>query len=85
MVIGLNIANKLVGPIGSLIGAAEEVGSGNLNYKITNQVLNNININELKILGQAFNKMILDLKTNRLDLELANDQLDKRRKFSEPK
>ena len=27
--------------------------------------------------------MILDLKTNRLDLELANDQLDKRRKFSE--
>ena len=83
MVIGLNIANKLVGPIGSLIGAAEEVGSGNLNYKITNQVLNNININELKILGQAFNKMILDLKTNRLDLELANDQLDKRRKFSE--
>ena len=83
MVIGLNIANKLVGPIGSLIGAAEEVGSGNLNYKITNKVLNNININELKRLGQAFNKMILDLKTNRLDLELANDQLDKRRKFSE--
>ena len=70
-------------PIGSLIGAAEEVGSGNLNYKITNKVLNNININELKRLGQAFNKMILDLKTNRLDLELANDQLDKRRKFSE--
>ena len=43
----------------------KEVGSGNLNYKITNQVLNNININELKILGQAFNKMILDLKGNR--------------------
>ena len=27
--------------------------------------------------------MILDLKTNRVDLERANDQLDKRRKFSE--
>ncbi|MDC1357225.1 ATP-binding protein [Pseudomonadota bacterium] len=83
MIVGLNIANKLVGPIGSLISAAEEVGGGNLNYKITNQVVNNININELKRLAQAFNKMILDLKTNRLDLERANDQLDKRRKFSE--
>ncbi len=83
MIVGLNIANKLVGPIGSLISAAEEVGGGNLNYKITNQVVNNININELKRLAQAFNKMILDLKTNRVDLERANDQLDKRRKFSE--
>ena len=83
MIIGLNIANKLVGPIGSLISAAEEVGGGNLNYKITNQDLNNININELKRLAQAFNKMILDLKTNRVDLVSANDQLDKRRKFSE--
>ena len=83
MIIGLNIANKLVGPIGSLISAAEEVGGGNLNYKITNKVVNNININELRRLAQAFNKMILDLKTNRVDLESANDQLDKRRKFSE--
>ena len=83
MIIGLNIANKLVGPIGSLISAAEEVGGGNLNYKITNQDVNNININELKRLAQAFNKMILDLKTNRVDLVRANDQLDKRRKFSE--
>ena len=83
MIIGLNIANKLVGPIGSLISAAEEVGSGNLNYKITNQVVKNINISELKRLAQAFNKMISDLKTNRVDLERANDQLDKRRKFSE--
>ncbi|MDC0093989.1 ATP-binding protein, partial [Alphaproteobacteria bacterium] len=83
MIIGLNIANKLVGPIGSLISAAEEVGGGNLNYKITNKVVNNININELRRLAQAFNKMILDLKTNRVDLERANDQLDKRRKFSE--
>jgi two-component system, NtrC family, nitrogen regulation sensor histidine kinase NtrY len=83
MIIGLNIANKLVGPIGSLISAAEEVGGGNLNYKITNTVVNSININELKRLAQAFNKMILDLKTNRADLVRANDQLDKRRKFSE--
>ena len=62
MIIGLNIANKLVGPIGSLISAAEEVGGGNLNYKITNKVVNNINIKELRRLAQAFNKMTLDLK-----------------------
>ena len=81
--IGLNLANKLVDPISSLITAAEEVGSGNLDYKITNKDLININVKEIKRLGEAFNKMISDLKSNRIDLILANNQLDKRRKFSE--
>ena len=66
-----------------MIKATEEVGGGNLDYKITEEVLSNININELKRLGQAFNKMISDLKSNRIDLVQANDQLDKRRRFSE--
>ena len=76
MVIGLNIANKLVGPIGSLIGAAEEVGSGNLNYKITNQVLDNININELKrhhsfiILPDAPSKLICFERFLKIDTRL---------------
>ena len=83
LLIGLNLANKLVDPIVYLIKAAEEVGGGNLDYKITEEVLSNININELKRLGQAFNEMILDLKTNRIDLIQANHQLDKRRRFSE--
>ncbi len=83
LLIGLNLANRLVDPISYLIKAAEEVGGGNLDYKITKNVLSNININELKRLGQAFNKMISDLKSNRIDLVQANDQLDKRRQFSE--
>ena len=83
LLIGLNLANRLVDPISYLITAAEEVGGGNLDYKITKNVLSNININELKRLGQAFNKMISDLKSNRIDLVQANDQLDKRRQFSE--
>ncbi len=83
LIIGLNIANRLLEPISSLIKGAEEVGGGNLDYKISNNVLSKININEIKRLVQAFNLMILDLKTNRVDLEHANDQLDKRRKFSE--
>ena len=83
LIIGLNIANKLFEPITSLIKGAEEVGGGNLDYKISDEVLSKININEIKRLVQAFNLMISDLKSNRVDLEHANDQLDKRRKFSE--
>ena len=83
LLIGLNLANKLVDPISSLITAAEEVGSGNLDYKITSKDLMNINVKEIKRLGEAFNKMIADLKSSRIDLVHANDQLDKRRKFSE--
>jgi len=83
LIIGLNIANKLFEPISSLIKGAEEVGGGNLDYKIADDVLSKININEIKRLAQAFNLMISDLKSNRVDLEHANDQLDKRRKFSE--
>ena len=83
LIIGLNIANRLLEPISSLIKGAEEVGGGNLDYKISNNVLSKININEIRRLVQAFNLMISDLKTNRVDLEHANDQLDKRRKFSE--
>ena len=83
LIIGLNIANRLLEPISSLIKGAEEVGGGNLDYKISSNVLSKININEIKRLVQAFNLMISDLKSNRVDLEHANDQLDKRRKFSE--
>ena len=83
LIFGLNIANRLLEPISSLIKGAEEVGGGNLDYKISNDVLSKININEIKRLVQAFNLMISDLKSNRVDLEHANDQLDKRRKFSE--
>ncbi len=83
LIIGLNIANKLFEPISSLIKGAEEVGGGNLDYKIEDNVISKININEIKRLAQAFNLMISDLKSNRVDLEHANDQLDKRRKFSE--
>ena len=83
LIIGLNLANKLIKPISSLIKGAEEVGGGNLDYKISKDVFSNINVNEIKRLVQAFNLMISDLKSNRVDLEHANDQLDKRRKFSE--
>ncbi|MDA1136683.1 MAG: ATP-binding protein [Proteobacteria bacterium] len=83
LIIGLKLANKLVNPISSLIKAAEEVGSGNLDYKITKKELLNFNVNEIQHLGQSFNKMIYDLKNSRIDIVNANNQLDKRRQFSE--
>jgi two-component system nitrogen regulation sensor histidine kinase NtrY len=83
LIIGLSIANRLLNPITLLIKGAEEVGGGNLDYKIPKSILSKININEIKALAVSFNLMISDLKSNRLDLEYANDQLDKRRKFSE--
>ena len=83
LIIGLSIANRLLNPITLLIKGAEEVGGGNLDYKIPKSILSKININEIKVLAVSFNLMISDLKSNRVDLEYANDQLDKRRKFSE--
>jgi len=83
LIIGLSIANRLLNPITLLIKGAEEVGGGNLDYKIPKSILSKININEIKALALSFNLMISDLKSNRVDLEYANDQLDKRRKFSE--
>ena len=81
LIIGLNMANRLLEPIRSLIKGAEEVGGGNLDYKISKNVLSKINVNEIKRLVQAFNLMISDLKSNRVDLEHANDQLDKEESF----
>ena len=83
LIIGLSIANRLLNPITLLIKGAEEVGGGNLDYKIPKSILSKINIDEIKALAVSFNLMISDLKSNRVDLEYANDQLDKRRKFSE--
>tara|TARA_B100000287_G_C20640532_1_gene783280 strand:+ start:3 stop:1877 length:1875 start_codon:yes stop_codon:yes gene_type:complete len=81
--VGFGLANRLTSPIGELIFAAEEIGRGNLNFKLENKSLLKNKIRELKRLGEAFNKMILDLKISRAELIDANDQLDKRRKFSE--
>ena len=81
--VGFGLANRLTSPIAELIFASEEIGRGNLNFKIENQSLVKNNVTELKRLGDAFNKMILDIKISRTELIEANDQLDKRRQFSE--
>ena len=81
--VGLGLSNRLISPIAELIHASQEVGRGNLNYQIKNKTLLHNKISELKKLGNAFNKMVLDIKNNRSELIEANDQLDQRRQFSE--
>ena len=81
--VGLGLSNRLISPIAELIHASQEVGRGNLNYQIKNKTLLENKITELKKLGNAFNKMVLDIKNNRSELIEANDQLDQRRQFSE--
>lgn len=77
--IGLNFANRLVAPIRRLITAADLVASGNLYV----QVPVRSSEGDLANLGESFNKMTSELRTQNSDLVRARDQIDERRRFSE--
>src|SRR5205807_3710777 len=77
--IGLNFANRLVAPIRRLIGAANLVSTGNLYV----QVPVRRGEGDLSQLGETFNKMTQELRTQRDDLMRARDLIDSRRRFTE--
>ena len=77
--IGLNFANRLVAPIRRLIGAANIVSTGNLHV----QVPVRRSEGDLAQLGETFNKMTQELRTQRDDLLRARDLMDSRRRFTE--
>src|SRR5213078_3092565 len=77
--IGLNFASRLVAPIRRLIGAANLVSTGNLYV----QVPVRRGEGDLSQLGETFNKMTQELRTQRDDLMRARDQIDSRRRFTE--
>src|SRR3954467_10735420 len=77
--IGLNFANRLVAPIRRLISAANLVSTGNLYV----QVPVRRGEGDLSQLGETFNKMTQELRTQRDDLMRARDQIDSRRRFTE--
>ncbi len=77
--IGLNFANYLVAPIRRLIGAAQIVATGNLYV----QVPTKRSEGDLAQLGQTFNKMTQELRTQRDDIVRARDLIDSRRRFTE--
>src|SRR3954469_19056327 len=77
--IGLNFANRLVAPIRRLIDAANLVSKGNLYV----QVPVRRGEGDLSHLGETFNKMTHELRTQRDDLMRARDVIDSRRRFTE--
>jgi two-component system nitrogen regulation sensor histidine kinase NtrY len=79
VLIGLNFANWLVAPIRRLMNAAETVSTGNLNV----QVPVHQSGGDLARLGETFNRMTRDLRTQRDELVSASDLIDSRRRFIE--
>ncbi|HEY8439896.1 MAG TPA: PAS domain-containing sensor histidine kinase [Xanthobacteraceae bacterium] len=77
--IGLNFANYLVAPIRRLISAAQIVSTGNLYVQVPTRHAEG----DLAQLGQTFNKMTQELRTQRDDLVRARDVIDSRRRFTE--
>jgi len=77
--IGLNFANRLVAPIRRLIGAANAVSTGNLFVRVPVRQSEG----DLAQLGETFNRMTQELRTQHDDIMRARDQIDSRRRFTE--
>jgi two-component system, NtrC family, nitrogen regulation sensor histidine kinase NtrY len=77
--IGLDFANRLVAPIRRLIGAANVVSTGNLQVRVPIRRSEG----DLAHLGETFNKMTQELRTQRDDIMRASDVIDSRRRFTE--
>jgi two-component system nitrogen regulation sensor histidine kinase NtrY len=77
--IGFNFANRLVAPIRRLIAAANLVSTGNLKVQVPVQRSEG----DLAQLGETFNKMTHELRTQHDDIVRARDLIDSRRRFTE--
>ncbi len=77
--IGLNFANVLVAPIRRLISAATVVSTGNLYVRVPVRQSEG----DLAQLGETFNRMTAELRTQRDDIMRARDVIDSRRRFTE--
>ncbi len=76
---GIAVADRLVRPIRQLIGAADEVATGNLDVSVAVRPSDG----DVASLGDTFNKMLLQLKSQRNEILTAKDDIDERRRFSE--
>lgn len=77
--IALSLADRVVRPVGELVGAARRVTAGDLSARVpTSRTLD-----EVAILGNAFNRMTRRLEEQTGALVSANAQLDSRRAFIE--
>ena len=76
---GIAVADRLVRPIRQLIGAADEVATGNLDVTVPVRASDG----DVASLGDTFNKMLQELKSQRNEILQAKDLVDERRRFSE--
>ncbi|MHC1548379.1 sensor histidine kinase [Phyllobacterium sp. K27] len=76
---GIAVANRVVQPIRALIGAAEEVATGNFDISVPVKGSDG----DIGALSQTFNNMVGQLKTQHHDLTSAKDEIDERRRFTE--
>ncbi|HHZ09553.1 MAG TPA: PAS domain-containing sensor histidine kinase [Rhizobiales bacterium] len=76
---GIAVADRLVRPIRQLIGAADEVATGNLDVAVPVRASDG----DVASLGDTFNKMLMQLKSQRNEILRAKDVIDERRRFSE--
>ncbi|CAN7303362.1 PAS domain-containing sensor histidine kinase [Bradyrhizobium sp. LjRoot220] len=79
VLIGLNFANWLVAPIRNLMSAANTVSTGDLHVRVPVHKSEG----DLAQLGETFNKMTQELRTQRDELVNASDLIDSRRRFIE--
>jgi two-component system nitrogen regulation sensor histidine kinase NtrY len=79
LLVGLNLATAIVGPLGSVIQVAEQVRAGNLSERVPAD----IELEEIGRLGASLNRMLDELVRSREQLVQANAQLDQRREFTE--
>jgi two-component system nitrogen regulation sensor histidine kinase NtrY len=77
--IGLNFANRLVAAGRRLSGAANAVSTGNLYVRVPVRPSEG----DLGQLGETFNRMTQELRTQRDDIMRARDLIDSRRRFTE--
>ena len=73
------VADRLVRPIRQLIGAADEVATGNLDVSVPVRATDG----DMASLSDTFNNMLFELKSQRNELLTAKDVIDERRRFSE--
>jgi two-component system, NtrC family, nitrogen regulation sensor histidine kinase NtrY len=77
--LGLAFANRLVAPVRRLINATDAVSAGNLYVQVPTQRSEG----DIGRLGQTFNAMIAEIRTQQNRLVSASDALDRRRQFTE--
>ncbi|MEM9099566.1 MAG: PAS domain-containing sensor histidine kinase [Pseudomonadota bacterium] len=79
ILLGLWFAERLARPVGRLAGAADAIGRGNLNVRVTE----GRDSDEIALLSRAFNRMTSQVKDQRDALIRARDDTERRRHFIE--